>query len=88
MHLLPIPSAHFCARLLRFADASLGGPDIGAATFDALEPTSLQTKSSMDEETITVDTISDDSMSAMHEPHDGRPTPDSTKVKLIGQNGE
>lgn len=62
--------------------------DTGLATFDALEPTSLQTKSSMDDETITVDTISDDSMSAMHETNDGLPAPDSTKVKLIGQNGK
>lgn len=59
------------------------------ATFDTLEPTSLQTKSSMDEETITVDTISDDSISAaMLEANDEFPTPDSTKVKLIGQNGK
>lgn len=75
--------------LFSFHTSRLLNVEIGIATFDTLEPTSLQTKSSMDEETVTVDTISDDSISAaMHEANDEFPTPDSTKVKLIGQNGK
>jgi len=61
------------------------------ATFDTLEPTSLQTKSSIgdDTESSSADTIDEEIESTSNMTVDNQPsTPDVTKVKLIGQNGQ